>query len=163
MKSILLALLSGIVVVESAWAGTYEKLDGKTHEIKTTTGDDHTREGHLGPGANLRWADLHRANLRGANLKWADLRNANLGGAELIQADLSGTYLAGATLSGADLRGARVNATDLSGADLRGAKNWDQAKTWSGSYYYRDQEPEWPAGMQAEKLGIIEKQPLEKK
>jgi uncharacterized protein YjbI with pentapeptide repeats len=122
MKSILLALLSGIVVVESAWAGTYEKLDGKTHEIKTTTGDDHTREGHLGPGANLRWADLHRANLRGANLKWADLRNANLGGAELIQADLSGTYLAGATLSGADLRGARINATDLSGVDLRGAK-----------------------------------------
>jgi len=36
-----------------------------------------------GERANLRWADLCRANLHGANLRWADLRGADLRRAKL--------------------------------------------------------------------------------
>ena len=58
-----------------------------------------------GEMANLRWADLSGANLRGGNLRWADLSGANLRGADLSGADLSGANLRGADLSGADLSG----------------------------------------------------------
>ena len=44
-------------------------------------------------GANLRGADLWRANLRGANLQDAYLQNANLRGANLQDADLRGANL----------------------------------------------------------------------
>ncbi|PDH98671.1 hypothetical protein AFZ31_06480 [Listeria monocytogenes] len=68
------------------------------------------RDGY-GERANLSYADLRRANLRGANLSYA-----NLSYADLRRADLSGANLRGANLSYADLRRA-----DLSGANLRGA------------------------------------------
>ena len=157
------AIVFWLCLAGPALGGTYETLDGKRHEIMTTNGNLHSRKGHVGPGANLRWADLHRANLGEANLKWADLRNANLENATLIKADLSGAYLAGADLRGANLLGAGVNGADLSGTDLRGAKHWDKVKTWNGSYYYRGSEPEWPAGMDPKKLGIIKRERPRKK
>ncbi len=68
-------------------------------------------------GADLRGANLIRANLSGA-----DLIRANLRGADLIRADLRGADLSGAYLRGADLRGADLSGANLSGAYLRGAK-----------------------------------------
>jgi hypothetical protein len=69
-------------------------------------------------GADLRGADLSRANLSGADLSRADLSCANLSGADLSRADLSCADLSRANLSGADLRGADLSRADLSCADL---------------------------------------------
>ena len=71
--------------------------------------------------ANLRYADLCKADLRNANLYGADLcgvnlRNANLRGVNLRNANLRNADLCKADLCGADLRYA-----DLCGADLRNA------------------------------------------
>ncbi|EAC2322546.1 pentapeptide repeat-containing protein, partial [Listeria monocytogenes] len=54
-------------------------------------------------GANLRHADLRRADLSGANLRHADLRRADLSYANLSYADLSYANLRRADLSYADL------------------------------------------------------------
>ena len=59
-----------------------------------------------------------RANLRGANLRRADLEGADLRGANLWRADLWR-----ADLRGANLWGANLWRADLGRADLRGAKN----------------------------------------
>ena len=80
-------------------------------------------------GANLDGADLRVANLHGADLRVANLHKANLYGANLRgAADLYGANLYGANLYGADLRGANLDGADLRGANLdganfRGAKN----------------------------------------
>ena len=66
-----------------------------------------------GERANLCFADLRGANLRGANLSHANLR-----GADLSRADLSRADLRGADLSRADLSRADLNLADLSGADI---------------------------------------------
>ena len=76
--------------------------------------------------ANLREADLIRADLWGANLREADLiradlREANLSGADLIRANLREANLSGANLREANLREADLIRADLSGADLWGA------------------------------------------
>jgi uncharacterized protein YjbI with pentapeptide repeats len=71
--------------------------------------------------ANLREADLRGADLIRANLIRANLREANLRGANLIRADLSDADLSDADLSDADLRGADLIGADLHGADLRTA------------------------------------------
>lgn len=59
-----------------------------------------------------------------ADLSYAKLRGANLRGADLSYADLSGADLSGADLSRADLRGA-----NLSGADL----DYSCLPLWCGS------------------------------
>ena len=68
-------------------------------------------------GADLREANLWRADLREANLRGADLWRADLTEANLREADLWRADLAGANLRGADLLGAT-----LRGANLRDAK-----------------------------------------
>lgn len=83
------------------------------------------------PGADLRGADLWRAdlvnaNLREAKLEYAGLVGAKLGGAVLAEASLKGANLngadmQGASLAGADLDLAAMEGTRLAGADLRGA------------------------------------------
>jgi len=82
-------------------------------------------------GANLSDYDfshrfLGQADLRNAQLKRANFYMADLSGACMAGANLSGAYLAGANLSGADLRdatltGANLLVTDLQGAVLIGA------------------------------------------
>ncbi|HGG9165611.1 TPA: pentapeptide repeat-containing protein [Listeria monocytogenes] len=75
-------------------------------------------------GANLSYADLSCANLRGANLRganlsYADLSCANLRVANLSYADLSCANLRGANLSGANLRGANLSYADLNWINWR--------------------------------------------
>ncbi|EAE3435534.1 pentapeptide repeat-containing protein [Listeria monocytogenes] len=75
-------------------------------------------------GANLSYADLSCANLRGANLRganlsYADLSCANLRVANLSYADLSCANLRGANLSGADLSGANLSYADLNWINWR--------------------------------------------
>jgi len=57
----------------------------------------------IGPGADLRKADLFGADLEGADLSGADLSGA----------DLSGADLGGALLSGVNLIGARANKNTI--------------------------------------------------
>ena len=71
--------------------------------------------------ANLREADLTRADLTGADLAWADLTRADLTEANLTKADLRWANLTGADLRGADLTEADLHWANLTGADLRGA------------------------------------------
>ncbi|MHA1342348.1 MAG: pentapeptide repeat-containing protein [Promethearchaeota archaeon] len=84
-----------------------------------------------GKRADLRYANLERANLTGANLRDVDLTNAiltsadlryvNLEGAYLINADLRGANLRNAILTDANLIGANLTGVDLEGANLEGA------------------------------------------
>ncbi|WP_198479162.1 pentapeptide repeat-containing protein [Listeria monocytogenes] len=69
-------------------------------------------------GANLSYADLSCANLRGANLRGANLSYADLSCANLRVANLRGANLRGANLSYADLSCANLRVANLSGADL---------------------------------------------
>ena len=71
--------------------------------------------------ANLRDANLCRADLRDANLCGADLRGADLCRANLRDADLCRANLRDADLRDADLRDANLCGADLCGADLRDA------------------------------------------
>ncbi len=71
-------------------------------------------------GANLHRADLHRADLRGANLHRADLHRADLRGANLYGANLHRADLYEADLYEADLRGADLYEANLRGVDLYG-------------------------------------------
>lgn len=68
--------------------------------------------------ANLWKADLSRANLINADLWGADLREANLTGADLWGVNLSETDLSQANLTGADLWRANLRGADLSHADF---------------------------------------------
>ncbi len=88
-------------------------------------------------GANLREADLRkanlsgahlvRANLREADLKWADLRGADLSEANLWDAVLCHANLRKATLSKADLTGALLIQADLCAATLTGSSVYGTA------------------------------------
>lgn len=80
----------------------------------------------LGPGVDLRGADLRGVDLRGADLRGVDLREADLRGADLRDADLRGAQLADEVgfneldlprrSAQADLRGARLDGARLDGA-----------------------------------------------
>ena len=97
------------------------------------------------PNCDLRFADLHRADLRGgafqsADLSHANLRQATLFGAQLADANLQAADLRGADLSPAfqagretpvkanlnhaNLRAASLSRADLREADLREADLW---------------------------------------
>lgn len=98
----------------------------------------------VGPGVDLRTANLSRvelfgANLLGANLSGVDLAHLDLSsaclddamltGANAHRADLSEASLRGCDLSGADLSeaylgGANLEGANLQGANLRGANLW---------------------------------------
>jgi uncharacterized protein YjbI with pentapeptide repeats len=67
-------------------------------------------------GANLRGADLGRADLREAYLLGVNLADAHLNGANLSDADLRSV-----NLSDADLRSVNLSRANLSGANLSGA------------------------------------------
>ena len=70
------------------------------HEELTEVLEQHAKwlkDPKEGEQANLIWADLRGADLRGADLRWADLRGA----------DLRWVYLRGADREGANLRETR--------------------------------------------------------
>ena len=71
--------------------------------------------------ANLWKADLHRANLINADLWGADLREANLTGADLWGVNLGEADLSQANLGGADLWRANLRGADLSQANFNQA------------------------------------------
>jgi uncharacterized protein YjbI with pentapeptide repeats len=85
--------------------------------------------------ADLRDANLLKANLSGADLREVDLRGAylykaKLGGANLFRANLSGAIVGDANLEGANLEGANLSDAFLSRADLSDAnlKNVDLSR-----------------------------------
>jgi uncharacterized protein YjbI with pentapeptide repeats len=92
---------------------------------------EHPRETPDFSGAELRFVDCRRANLRGANfegavLRGADLIYADLEESTLLEANLENAFLRDARLCRADfrktdLRGVDFERADLSGADLRKA------------------------------------------
>jgi uncharacterized protein YjbI with pentapeptide repeats len=74
-----------------------------------------------GERADLRWVDLHDANLHGMDLCGANLRGADLCGADLCKANLYRADLREANLYGADLREADLRDADLRLSNLRSA------------------------------------------
>ena len=89
MKWILAAAV--VVAVQMAVTRSYRSsLKREPHEVNGYM---------IGPGADLRRADLFGADLEGVDLSGADLNEANLSGADL----------GGALLSRANLIGARAN------------------------------------------------------
>jgi len=81
----------------------------------------------IGPGKNLRQADLYGVNLSGANLAdcdlyGADLQNSNLNGANLSGAELYFTKLDGAIITNADLSFAYCKKATFQNADLTDSK-----------------------------------------
>ncbi|ABW33438.1 pentapeptide repeat-containing protein [Acaryochloris marina] len=72
-------------------------------------------------GANLKGADLVRANLEDANLSGTDLRKASL-----IVANLNRSILCRADLRGANLGGAKLEEANLSEAFYSELTTWDR-------------------------------------
>jgi uncharacterized protein YjbI with pentapeptide repeats len=69
-------------------------------------------------GADLAYADLHRANLEGARLQAANLTKAWLRHTNFRDADLSGSDLGGALARLAQFERADMSVTDLTGTDF---------------------------------------------
>lgn len=65
---------------------------------------------------------------RRANLKLADLRKANFIGDDLTNADLGSANLTNARLDFADLTGANLAGANLTGANLTDVKNLSQVQ-----------------------------------
>jgi len=93
------------------------------HEVEYAdfleTDDSEVQNGLDLSGADLRDANLFRADLRGASLFRANLIEADLRGASLFRANLIEADLFRADLREADLREADLSEADLSRADLR--------------------------------------------
>ena len=80
-----------------------------------------TRDEIIDAKANLRYANLHCANLSDANLSGANLHCAYLSGANLCGANLHCANLHCAILRGANLHYANLHCANLSGAYLPSA------------------------------------------
>ena len=72
----------------------------------------------IGPGADLKGANLMSANLKNLSLRGADLEAALLNGADLRGADLEDAKLNFANLRGAKLRGANLEGVELEEGDI---------------------------------------------
>ena len=83
------------------------------------------REDNLGIVPDLRGANLRKANLWKADLRGDDLLEANLWRADLTGANLYITNLRGADLRGADLKDAICLRTIFANVDLSETKNLD--------------------------------------
>ena len=151
MRAILFFLL--ITTYANAHAATYQTTTGQRLQLKRNNGTDHPRTGDLGPGNNLRWAGLARANLQKANLRFADLRNANFQNVNLRDASLHRALIGGAGFEGANLRGCDLSGAQLDGADFRGVVHWNEAN-WKNARYLRGTEPRWPEGFCPKSVGI---------
>lgn len=97
--------------------------------------------------ANLTDSNLSGANLF-ANLAGANLTSADLTGADLNYANLTKANLTDANLDQVEMDGARLGGANLSGSFLTNTRGWDNdTTTWTGSFYYTDNEPIWDSGM----------------
>lgn len=72
-------------------------------------------------GADLRKANLHKAELNDVDFSGANLFGVDLRGAELCRANLSGTYLVDADLRDSDLYGANLSDANMNYANLSNA------------------------------------------
>ncbi len=82
---------------------------------------------HIEEGRRLRTGvDLHDADLTFADLSWAIMPRANLRGALLVDANLQNTELIYADLSEADLKGAKMEGTWLLDTVFTGANVTEQ-------------------------------------
>ena len=109
-----------------------------------------TLDGVILAEANLAKTDLIGTSLVKVNLSDANMRNVELAAAQLMNADLSRANLRGAGVYFADFTG-----VNLSGTILRNVDGWEEA-VWTDAYYYSDDPPWWPEGMDATKLNIRE-------
>jgi len=76
--------------------------------------------GHkVGPGMDLKGADLHDLNLAGAVLDGANLSRANLTGADLSYSRMNKTNLSNADLSDSFAKSVKINKSNLTGAKLK--------------------------------------------
>jgi uncharacterized protein YjbI with pentapeptide repeats len=117
MKTVIIEIMAKIKLeIKNRWTGnvlfTYESDNNNFKKTVLKALDE---------GANLRCANLRRADLVGANLRDADLIGANLRDADLIGANLRDANLIGADLRGANLRDANLVGANLRDADLVGA------------------------------------------
>ena len=164
---ILLLSATADTIVDAAW---YQKTDGTIVDpIQSVEGGDLSYSGNnLQPDADLINADLINADLRhawlidadltgalmdnakltDANLDSANLTDSRLIGVGLAGADLTGADLTAAFLAGASLAGASLAGVDLSGSYLSGVLFYDTA-TWTGAFYYTNNEPTWDSDMDA--------------
>lgn len=73
-------------------------------------------------GVDLSYADLRAADIGKANLQRTDLRHAKLSEADLVEANLSHADLGYAEMAHADLLATNLNQANLSDANLTGAR-----------------------------------------
>jgi hypothetical protein len=99
---------------------------------------------------------FERAVLHRADLKEADLSRAQLQRADLRDTTLTKTKLTGADLRDADLGGARVRKADLTEADLRGAllEGAQDLEDAALSGAQADGETTWPRGFSPAHHGV---------
>jgi hypothetical protein len=116
---------------------------------------------HIGPGVDLRGADLEGANLGGANLRGANLSSANLKDANLISADLKRAILIDADLAFADLTSANLYWAKLHGAkfyfaNLTNAKYLQNANLTGADFSCATVDPKHIPIIEASKRAEIE-------
>ena len=75
--------------------------------------------------ADLRLANLQRAQFKGSILYKTNFIKSNLAGADFQEADISEAYFQEANLQGADLRRIDIREANFRGADLRGVTGLD--------------------------------------
>jgi hypothetical protein len=115
MRTFVLALLIALTLPVSAFAASYQQIDGTIVDpIQSIFGGNHSYS-----GANLQsGASLHHANLVSANLTDANLGGAGMSGANLTSANLTGAYLQNVNLGHANLTSANLTSAFLAGASL---------------------------------------------
>ena len=74
-------------------------------------------------GTNLVCANLEGTNLKNTHIEFANLKGANLGFSNLEFTNLKGTNLISANLKGVNFRGANLKLANLKDAILKDAKN----------------------------------------
>jgi hypothetical protein len=115
------SLLSSRLMLPKFDAVHQAKLDSK--EKLDEAAESIIIQGRQLQGANLKLADLRKANFIGD-----DLTNADLGSANLTNARLDIANLTNARLDFADLTGANLAGANLTGANLTDVKNLNQVQ-----------------------------------
>lgn len=120
-RAIAISVLVAVVAVGGLIAGK-TPIDELTHAAPAAVPASASPDiAPIGPGANLRGANLAKKSLAHANLRGADLSGANLAGTDLTAADLTGAVLRGTDLHDACLRHAQLSGAVLAGTDFTGA------------------------------------------